>query len=51
MQIAINSLLKTLKIRARNKNIIIEFKYVVDAIVIVLIVYSSTIVKGYAIDN
>lgn len=26
MQIAINSLLKTLKIRARNKNIIIEFK-------------------------
>jgi len=26
MQIAINSLLKTLKIRIRNKNIIIEFK-------------------------
>jgi len=26
MQIAINNLLKTLKIRIRNKNVIIEFK-------------------------
>jgi rRNA pseudouridine-1189 N-methylase Emg1 (Nep1/Mra1 family) len=26
MQIAINSLLKTLKIRVRNKNVIIKFK-------------------------
>jgi len=26
MQIAINSLLKTLKIRVRNENVIIEFK-------------------------
>jgi len=26
MQIAINNLLKTLKVRVRNKNVIIEFK-------------------------